>query len=309
MSSTASISDFRSLNTSHRSTSLNFGLYFAILITAFTTNESEAAVKQKLFFFTLCVTLLWSPYNLRADDGTLGFNSGINPNPHNLSIYSTSGANKAISETQICIFCHIPHGATPQSKLWGRPDPVNMGSFPIFNSASVKDPGDPTKNLGIDDIVATTGYSAASSDYPNGASKLCLSCHDGVTAMGTLATGLEIDMTGTGKALKVIDLSKTHPISFVYTQAVEDYLNTAGAEKFYTFNYYSGSKAIPLDGASRIQCTICHEPHKNTRFDGYTLPFWRMRGAVPNAAVDYDNTCKVCHSTTYYGGANHNIIP
>jgi hypothetical protein len=273
-------------------------------------------VKRHLLFIITGLALLWSTSS-HAVVGELGDSDGYNDNPHNLSSLNNLSGNKqkAVTETQICIFCHTPHGATPDSPLWGRPNPIGpVGGFPTFAIASIQDPG-PPPNLGIDDatIIGTTGY-VASGSYPNGASKLCLSCHDGVTAMGILANGKEIDMDmtglGQGKALKVIDLSKSHPISFIYTQAVETYLNSVAATKLYNFIYYNAPpKTIPLDKYSRIQCTICHEPHKSTKTGTYALPFWRMKGTGIDAAADYDNTCQQCHDTTYYTYPNpiHNI--
>lgn len=268
-------------------------------------------MKRHLILNIIFATLLWSSLSFAV--GELGENDGDNDNPHNLSSLSKNSTYKAVSETQICIFCHVPHGATPQSILWGRPDPLGPnldGTFPVFALTSIQDPGN---NLGIDDdaIKATTlyGNNTNPNEYPNGASKLCLSCHDGVTAIGILANNTVIDMnTNTiAPGPAKIDLAISHPISFVYTQAVETYLNSAAASKTYDFNYYSGSKVIPLDGQSRIQCTVCHEPHKNTKIGTYSLPFWRMAGKGADAAADYDITCKECHSTTYYGGSNHNI--
>ena len=38
---------------------------------------------------------------------------------HNLSV-SGPGTAKAASETRICLFCHTPHNASPDSPLWNR---------------------------------------------------------------------------------------------------------------------------------------------------------------------------------------------
>ncbi|MCD4710717.1 MAG: hypothetical protein K8R52_07720, partial [Bacteroidales bacterium] len=41
---------------------------------------------------------------------------------HNLSV-TGSGDVKAISESEICIFCHTPHNSRPSSPLWNKDDP------------------------------------------------------------------------------------------------------------------------------------------------------------------------------------------
>ena len=38
---------------------------------------------------------------------------------HNLSV-SGPGTLKATSESEICIFCHAPHNASPSGQLWNR---------------------------------------------------------------------------------------------------------------------------------------------------------------------------------------------
>lgn len=248
-------------------------------------------MKRYLLFILFSATLLWNSSSQAV--GELGESNGFNNNPHNLS--SRSGnTKKALTETQICIFCHTPHGATPQSTLWSRPAPNTMGSFPTFTEpGSVQDP---SGILGINDgaIVGTTRYgnNTAPNEYPNGASKLCLSCHDGVTAMGILASGEELDMVG-GAAIG-INLAVSHPISFVYNAAVQTYLN--GLAKTDNYNLPALTSGY-LDGASRVQCTTCHQPHQDTKTAIYNLPFWR--GSGTNDETEYDAVCAACHTTLY----------
>lgn len=249
-------------------------------------------MKRYLLFIITGLALLWSTTSRAVYDGTLGSDNGINPNPHNLSSLNNLPGNKqmAVTETQICIFCHTPHGARPDSPLWGRPDP--QGTFFTFDSAHVQDTAG--KILGIDDpgIIGDTLYDANSGDYPNGASKLCLSCHDGVTALGVLVShDIEMDPAGTGFAVKAIDLTVSHPISFVYNATVQGYLNGLGKA-----DSYSLPPAGYLDDAFRVQCTICHQPHKDTKAIN-TLPFWRNEITPANTA--YSTVCTKCHKTSY----------
>ena len=81
---------------------------------------------------------------------------------HNLSV-SGPGPITALSESQICIFCHIPHQQAPAARyLWNRSDPANA-YIPYFSSTLKADVGQPT-----------------------GASRMCLSCHDGTIALGAI---------------------------------------------------------------------------------------------------------------------------
>ena len=87
--------------------------------------------------------------------------SSIIHSPHNLSA-GGPGAVRASSEQEICIFCHTPHNAAPIQPLWNRNVPVN--AYTVYSSNS---------------LVAVPGQ-------PTGSSKLCLSCHDGTIALGSV---------------------------------------------------------------------------------------------------------------------------
>jgi hypothetical protein len=55
-------------------------------------------------------------------------------NKHNLSNQSSNiiRAQPLANDgtDQICIFCHTPHSATPDSPLWSRPAPAAVGPIP-----------------------------------------------------------------------------------------------------------------------------------------------------------------------------------
>ena len=240
-------------------------------------------MKQFLFSSITGLILLWSASCIAAP-GELGDNGGDNANPHNLSSLSRNNAYKAVvqatpgKETQICIFCHTPHSARSVAPLWGRPD--STATFGIRAGLQISDPA----------IVNTTLYRTGA-DYPNGATKVCLSCHDGVTAMGILANGNEFVMT-TPPILSAnfdIDLSTSHPVSFVYNSDVRDYLHLQSP------SYQPWSTAY-LDSEYRVQCTTCHQPHKDTKGVGSGIyPFWRRGNGE---AGDYDPVCNSCHTST-----------
>ncbi|MCF6286415.1 MAG: hypothetical protein L3K26_14665, partial [Candidatus Hydrogenedentes bacterium] len=99
-------------------------------------------------------------------------NPDIENTKHNLSV-SGPGTVKGSSETEICLFCHSPHTATAAVPLWNRTLP-NLVYIPYSSSTLQSSPGQPTY-----------------------ASKLCLSCHDGTIALGSLESrDTPIAMTG-----------------------------------------------------------------------------------------------------------------
>lgn len=264
--------------------------------------EREAALRRSFTLLLICTALLWSS-NCLAALGELGDASGYNDNPHNLSIRST-GLNgiKSTNSTEICVFCHTPHGATPNSTLWGRPDPDGpFGGFLTFEQNRVRD-GSGVLGIAEATIVGSSKYGPPY-EYPNGASKLCLSCHDGVTALGVTVRGVDLLVSG---SIGEIHLDTSHPISFYYTSAIKNAINALPKSATYQM---PNTSVVPLDWAERVQCTICHEPHFDTN-DGttYTLPFWRGAHNKPTQLDDYNAICDECHTPSgYYNGINHNI--
>ena len=186
---------------------------------------------------------------------------------HNLSA-GGPGSVKALSETEICIFCHTPHSKSPHTPLWNRDDP---GSFFLLYSSSSSEsvPG-----------------------QPDGSSLLCLSCHDGTIAMGNVLTRVEdisfasgISVMPYGRSNLTTDLSDDHPVSFIY--------NTTLASTDGELNDPS-EIAMPVtlpDG--KVQCTSCHNPHNDTYYPFLTLPY------------QISELCYACHDRDYWSTSGH----
>ena len=143
---------------------------------------------------------------------------------------------------QICIFCHAPHNTNNTvtgAPLWNHD--VTTSTFTTYSS---------------DTLNATVGQ-------PDGASKLCLSCHDGTVAIDSFggSTGTHF-MTG-GENVGT-DLSNDHPISFTYDAA----LATAdgGLVTPASASWVDAGQTIPLYGA-KLQCASCHDVHDDANGD------------------------------------------
>lgn len=107
-------------------------------------------------------------------------------NVHNLSVNATHGGIQAVEETQICIFCHTPHGAIKNAALINGP----LWNHKLSNVASyiLKTP---TGSWVYNSELGTGGgnyVQHATPSQPDGASKMCLSCHDGTIAIGAVAS-------------------------------------------------------------------------------------------------------------------------
>lgn len=217
--------------------------------------------------------------------GLLGDNGGVNSHPHNLSSSSTATIHSS-SEDRICVFCHAPHGTSAKGPLWNRTDPIGPngdGTFPLYANAEAA-------------LLANADAKYDNSDpalYPNGSTRLCLSCHDGVTAIAEVINGGDLDaslgnMTTEGSSM-IIDLSAAHPVSFVFNQTIA---TAVYGNRFDLTNLLPGL----LDAESRLQCASCHDPHKDTFDTGvYDLPMWRHYSG--NDTTDYNETCESCHNS------------
>lgn len=148
--------------------------------------------------------------------------SDVSSTRHNLSV-SGSGPVTAATESQVCVFCHTPHKSAnvPDAPLWNRQLSEAGATYTPYTSTSID----------ANDIAAT----------PGGSSKMCLSCHDGTIAIGSVNVansqenvtfnmqGTEADGTipsgpfgetsGFTRRLGT-NLSNDHPISFTYNTAL-----------------------------------------------------------------------------------------
>ncbi len=193
----------------------------------------------------------------------------ITTTKHNLST-SGPGSVKASSESEICIFCHTPHSSQPKNPLWNRNDP---GSTYQLYTSSTKD--------------ATIGQ-------PDGESLMCLSCHDGTVALGQVKSRNEIISFGSvtylpsGKTNLTTDLRDDHPISFLYNT---DLANSDGQ----LLNPTSITSPVHLDKNGKVQCTSCHDPHKN------------VYNSFLHQTNEYSALCNSCHNRTGWSTTSHKI--
>jgi predicted CXXCH cytochrome family protein len=205
------------------------------------------------------ILLLWVP--------TIVYAQSIVTSKHNLSVSGT-GTVKATSETEICLFCHTPHNSRPVAPLWNRNDP------------------------GLTYTLYTSSMLNALPGQPDGTSILCLSCHDGTVALGSvLSRPTTINMsTGTFMPAGVSNLTKNlrndHPVSFIYDAAL------AAAD-----GQLRDPSTIPPPvelKSGKVQCTSCHDPHKNIYSDFLV------------ATSQNSNLCNSCHQRTYWTASSHN---
>ncbi len=229
---------------------------------------------------------------------------------HDMSSTSTTGGPKAVSNTQICYYCHTPHPETStddpavtnpqggQTPLWNHYLSAKA-SYGVYSSPSFDALGTDIADLG----GAVAGSAAVSN--------LCLSCHDGTVGVNTLYKGQYNSVThghsspdfGGGMNVAVLmpsaaiiggsteGLSNMHPLNFTYDatlagKSVSLVVPTTASNGFggtRTGVNTSSGKFLPLF-ANKMQCATCHDVHDGTTF----RPFLR-------ASTTGSELCLGCH--------------
>jgi predicted CXXCH cytochrome family protein len=188
---------------------------------------------------------------------------------HNLSV-SSLGTVHASSETEVCIFCHTPHHATGDGALWNHA--MSGATYQPYTSLSMK---------------ATVGQ-------PTGSSRLCLSCHDGTVALGSVQSRSSMIAMNDGMLPSTspdfvgTDLTTTHPVSFTYNNS----LAVADGNLVYP-------NALPpevqLDNSGQMQCTSCHDPH-NDQYGNFLVQDNSKAGL-----------CLNCHVLSDWANSGHGL--
>jgi hypothetical protein len=181
--------------------------------------------------------------------------------------FTTSSKANYNSTGELCIVCHAPHGTDPTA-------------VPLWNHHT-------TENT----FVTYTGYkfdALPSITAPDGASKLCLSCHDGISAMNQFGGKLQgiggIQTIGNHAGNFGTDLTTEHPVSFVYNTALANLDGRLKDPSTATTSLGGTIAQDMLDVNSKVQCPSCHEVHDQT--------IYRF-GKISNAG---SALCLTCHN-------------
>ena len=220
---------------------------------------------------------------------------------HNLAANPNIVASGTPTTTEVCIYCHTPHG--------GRTD-VADGSAPLWNRALSSASYNMYASPNFDSTANKQGAK------PLGVSQACLSCHDGTVAFdalvnapgsggytaanysGTTPVSLDHNLNGPyvdstnsfGPAAEPfpnlgIDLRNDHPVSMEIcnsTAANDPQFDEACANSAVSGNILKISrtgtfastdirdtirayKSTGTDGSWFVECASCHNPHEASR--------------------------------------------
>ncbi len=171
----------------------------------------------------------WTVLALAVASPAAYASTGVVGSKHDLSV-SGPGPIKAQSETEVCVFCHTSHTTGP--RLSSRPESE-------------------TRHRSYESSTARAAPMA-----PTGASRICLSCHDGTIALGD-TRGRRIQMNASTVGGRIppgrrsnlgTDLRGSHPVSFKPGESAQ-------------VRNPPRTDAVRLDHGGELQCTTCHDPH------------------------------------------------
>ncbi len=231
--------------------------------------------------------------------------------------FSTAGKASDGSDSQyrsqhseVCVFCHTPHGGSLTGPLWNRPNPTTTWTH--YDSQT------------LGSYLGGLAQNRAISDE----SLMCMSCHDGSIYVNHLLNVPNVDpakITGAGGSdIEIIgfpaltrigagpsdpfgtgDLSDDHPISFSYDDVLLSSEYQAGGAKdgqlrpvafaeSPTFSPGEGvrffNKPMAGLGGNRVECSTCHDPHVEYDMGNPDyMPFLIMKNTG-------SNLCLACHN-------------
>lgn len=197
--------------------------------------------------------VLWISWNVAIAHCGMHAGTGIIGSKHDLNAFNEGQKDP---QGRICAYCHVPHHAEGSvlapGALW---DAISADkTFKPYESAT---------------------FDAAVPDNLIGATRICLSCHDGTIASDSHPSLRQDSFGGTGVGAQT-DLSNDHPIGIDYVAVVE--ANSG----------YKSPKALWLDGngvvtvqsvlheGRYITCATCHDMHNkhNVSDENFTYNYF-----------------------------------
>jgi len=194
--------------------------------------------------------------------------AGIQGSVHDFSGFAFAGG-------QICLPCHTPHNAqSDAAPLWNHE--LSTATYQLYSSPTMQ----------------------ATVNQPTGASKLCLSCHDGTVAVDSFGgeQGTMFIDAFNADANLTTDLSNDHPISFVYDAALatKDPGLFNPTTKVVTIGSGNFSRTGTITDVmledNVLQCQSCHSVHNDY------VAGTQISDALLKISIGGSGLCLSCHN-------------
>ena len=221
------------------------------------------------------------------------------------------------SQKRLCAYCHTPHHAI----LAGSAEANGADSLPLWSHQ--------VSNVNYTPFASATftplGGQSMSPDPLTGSSRLCMSCHDGITAVdnyyGDTKNHIMIPLTSPpypGMPVIPREGIKNHPIGFAMIDVIPGYLGAT----------HPDTKLLPITDSSRylinvggtsggptiisrlylgaiMTCSTCHDVH-NSLNKAVDIPVGSQNyltyGTLTNSGI-----CLSCHTVASgFSGKAHN---
>jgi predicted CXXCH cytochrome family protein len=171
---------------------------------------------------------------------------------------------------EICLPCHAPrYTKTLPAPLWNHDLPTQ--TYITYGKTH------------------TPAMDAELSNQPDGISKICLSCHDGIIALETYGRNGHGAAYPFGKDLIGTIRSNNHPISFIYdtARAIKERDLYDPSTKLSGLTGSTGTISADMLFLNRMECSSCHDVHNTKAVPGTKLLVKDNAGSA---------LCLTCHN-------------
>ena len=207
--------------------------------------------------------------------------TGVNGSLHDMNFYAPTKGGAPEKYNRVCVYCHTPHNAVVNDPN----DPLGVNFLPLWNHDFTP--------------LTYTAYNWATPDNTPytiadpliGPSRLCMSCHDGATAVDQHGPAMPnaggIKLSGDRAVGRNGDLTDDHPIGFDYVaarqgrnmlpdgtprtvneivpenEAFATSITESNAQGTYNSVVRNGTRLISstLYNGTIMTCASCHEVH------------------------------------------------
>jgi hypothetical protein len=231
--------------------------------------------------------------------------NGVSDSPHNMYKYilaKTGNPDPGNNKQQVCVYCHTPHNARTDlvyNPLWNH-ESTTQNFVPYFGTDQ------DGRALGLPPTTLNAQIDTAT--FMDGPSRLCMSCHDGATAVdsyGNINGNVTPDNPGTDGGINIAgasaydpltdttggSLMNDHPIGFNYSEVSAIDPKIRDKEEGLSNSYGNKIQRISdvLFKGDFFTCSTCHDVHNSPAKTATNQKY------LLYATADSSKNCLICH--------------